>query len=143
MPDDYLETIGAGLLAHVLMALGQPFKMKRNRGPIRNIKSHPKFLVAHADIELTLGTTYVMVTPPAPPSQLALRLHYTEIYGTADAVLQDDQVVAQVQPHFTNAQVQTIQGGSHALFYDNEGEFTRALIQFATKVWDGGNKTHS
>jgi pimeloyl-ACP methyl ester carboxylesterase len=65
------------------------------------------------------------------------------IYGTADAVLQNDQVVAQVQPHFTNAQVQTIQGGSHALFYDDEDEFVGAVIQFATKVWGGRNKTHS
>ena len=57
------------------------------------------------------------------------------IYGTADAVLQDASIASQVQPHFTNAQSQTIQGAGHALFYDNEAAFVNALCQFATSIW--------
>lgn len=39
------------------------------------------------------------------------------LYGTADAVLQDEVIISQVAPHFTNVQIYTIQGGSHAVFY--------------------------
>ncbi|KAF9480729.1 alpha/beta-hydrolase [Pholiota conissans] len=58
------------------------------------------------------------------------------IYGTADAVLQDASIASQVQPHFTNAQIQTIQGAGHALFYDKEAAFVNALFQFATSIGD-------
>ncbi|KAF8972045.1 alpha/beta-hydrolase [Flammula alnicola] len=55
--------------------------------------------------------------------------------GTADAVLLNDVIISQIEPHFTNAQVYTIQDGSHALFYDNQDEFVRVLIGFATKIF--------
>lgn len=56
------------------------------------------------------------------------------LYGTADAVLQDDVITSQIAPHFINVEVYKIEGGSHAMFYDNTTEFIRAVVGFARRI---------
>lgn len=59
---------------------------------------------------------------------------YLAISGTADKIIENDNVTAEIAPHFTNLEVIKIQGGSHALFIDNEDEFIRVLVPFANKI---------
>ncbi|KAF8164767.1 alpha/beta-hydrolase [Crassisporium funariophilum] len=58
------------------------------------------------------------------------------ISGSSDTQVQGDVVVKLMKPHFTNVEVHTIHGGSHALFYDNQEEFVQTLIDFSSRVLD-------
>lgn len=59
---------------------------------------------------------------------------YLVISGTADKILLNDNITAEIEPHFTNFEVVRIQGAPHALFIENEDEFVRALVPFANKI---------
>ncbi len=48
--------------------------------------------------------------------------------------LQDDVIASQIAPHFIDVEVHKIEGGSHAMFYDNTTDFIRAVVGFAKKV---------
>ena len=56
------------------------------------------------------------------------------LYGTADAVLQDDVIASQIAPHFIDVEMHKIEGGSHAMFYDNTTDFIHAVVGFAKKI---------
>lgn len=59
---------------------------------------------------------------------------YLVISGTADKILLNDNITAEIEPHFTNLEVVKIQGGAHAVFIEKEDEFIRALVPFANKI---------
>ncbi|KDR66432.1 hypothetical protein GALMADRAFT_80812 [Galerina marginata CBS 339.88] len=59
---------------------------------------------------------------------------YLVISGTEDKIALNDNVTAEIEPHFTNLEVIRIQGGAHAVFIENEDEFVRALVPFANKI---------
>ncbi|SJL08846.1 uncharacterized protein ARMOST_12217 [Armillaria ostoyae] len=55
--------------------------------------------------------------------------------GTADQQVHGDVVVEEMRPYFKNMDVRTVEGGSHALFYDNEAEVVNSISTFASKVF--------
>ncbi|KAK0471662.1 Alpha/Beta hydrolase protein [Armillaria novae-zelandiae] len=57
--------------------------------------------------------------------------------GTADQQVQGDVVVEEMRPYYKNMDVHTVEGGSHALFYDNEAEVVDSISTFASKVFAG------
>ncbi|KDR71247.1 hypothetical protein GALMADRAFT_159486 [Galerina marginata CBS 339.88] len=59
---------------------------------------------------------------------------YLVISGTADKIVLNDNVTAEIEPHFTNFEVIRIQGGAHAVFIEKEDEFVQALVPFANKI---------
>ncbi|KAK0498056.1 alpha/beta-hydrolase [Armillaria luteobubalina] len=54
--------------------------------------------------------------------------------GTADQQVRGDVVVEEMRPYYKNMDVHTVEGGSHALFYDNEAEVVESIATFAFKV---------
>ncbi|KDR73835.1 hypothetical protein GALMADRAFT_71580 [Galerina marginata CBS 339.88] len=59
---------------------------------------------------------------------------YLAISGTQDNIVLNDNVTAEIKPHFTNLEVVKIQGGAHALFIENKDEFIGTLVPFANKI---------
>ncbi|PPQ82824.1 hypothetical protein CVT25_009199 [Psilocybe cyanescens] len=57
------------------------------------------------------------------------------LYGTRDTHLNGEVAIKWMTPHFKNIEVHTIQGGSHASFYDNEEEFVRTVVAYATRIF--------
>jgi pimeloyl-ACP methyl ester carboxylesterase len=55
------------------------------------------------------------------------------VQGTADKLLLTDVVEEEMRTSFTNMDVRMIEGGSHALFYDNQEEFVGVLLEFVKK----------
>ncbi|KAK0461548.1 Alpha/Beta hydrolase protein [Armillaria novae-zelandiae] len=55
--------------------------------------------------------------------------------GTADQQVQGDVVVEEMRPYYKNMDVHAVEGGSHALFYDNEAEVVESISTFASKVF--------
>lgn len=54
------------------------------------------------------------------------------IAGTNDKVVLNDVIINATVPHFTNVQVNHVQGGSHAVFFDNKTNFIASLVAFVT-----------
>ncbi len=57
--------------------------------------------------------------------------------GTADQQVHGDVVVEEMRSYFKNMDVHTVEGGSHALFYDNEAEVIDSISRFGSKVFAG------
>ncbi|PBK82441.1 alpha/beta-hydrolase [Armillaria gallica] len=57
--------------------------------------------------------------------------------GTADEQVYGAVVVEEMRPYYKNMDVHTVEGGSHALFYDNEAEVVDSISTFASKVFAG------
>ncbi|KAK0190049.1 alpha/beta-hydrolase [Armillaria mellea] len=55
--------------------------------------------------------------------------------STADQQVHGDVVVEKMRPYFKNMDVHMVEGGSHALFYDNEAEVVDSISTFALKVF--------
>lgn len=55
--------------------------------------------------------------------------------GAEDRQVQNSVVVDEMKPYFKNLDVHIIEGGSHALFYDNEGEVVDSISSFVSKVY--------
>ncbi|KAK0439158.1 alpha/beta-hydrolase [Armillaria borealis] len=55
--------------------------------------------------------------------------------GTADQQVHGDVVVEEMRPYYQNMDVHTVEGGSHALFYDNEAEVVDSISTFAFKKY--------
>ncbi|KAG0702279.1 hypothetical protein DFH29DRAFT_805187, partial [Suillus ampliporus] len=53
--------------------------------------------------------------------------------GDADQQLNNEVVNAQVDQHFNNKKVVVIKGGSHALFYEYQGQVVEEILAFVTK----------
>ncbi|KAG0702269.1 alpha beta-hydrolase [Suillus ampliporus] len=53
--------------------------------------------------------------------------------GDADQQLNNEVVDAQVGQHFNNKKVVVIKGGSHALFYEYQGQVVEEILAFVTK----------
>jgi pimeloyl-ACP methyl ester carboxylesterase len=93
-----------------------------------------------------LGSTVIQLPPvstlllsrPQDPSALyaagARGLPLLMIAGTNDKVVLNDVIINATVPHFTNVQVRRVQGGSHAVFYDNKDEFISLLSSFVTGI---------
>ncbi|PBK70559.1 alpha/beta-hydrolase [Armillaria solidipes] len=57
--------------------------------------------------------------------------------GSADHQVYGVVVVEEMKPYYKNMDVHTVEGGSHALFYDNEAEVVDSISTFASKVFAG------
>ncbi len=57
--------------------------------------------------------------------------------GTADQQVHGDVVVEEMRPYYKDTDVHTVEGGSHALFYDNEAEVVDSISRFASKAFAG------
>ncbi|KAK0232551.1 Alpha/Beta hydrolase protein [Armillaria fumosa] len=57
--------------------------------------------------------------------------------GTADQQVKGSVVVEEMKPYFKNMDVCMVEGGSHALFYDNEAEVVDSISSFAARVFGG------
>ncbi|KAK0492033.1 alpha/beta-hydrolase [Armillaria luteobubalina] len=55
--------------------------------------------------------------------------------GSADEQVYGAVVVEEMRPYYKNMDVHTVEGGSHALFYDNEAEVADSISAFASKVF--------
>ncbi|KAG7441923.1 alpha/beta-hydrolase [Guyanagaster necrorhizus] len=54
--------------------------------------------------------------------------------GTADQQVKGAVVVEEMKPYYKNLDVRMVEGGSHALFYDNEAEVVDSISSFASRV---------
>ncbi|KAK0190064.1 Alpha/Beta hydrolase protein [Armillaria mellea] len=57
--------------------------------------------------------------------------------GSADEQVYGAVVVEEMRPYYKKMDVYTVEGGSHALFYDNETEVVDSISTFASKVFIG------
>ncbi|KAK0190048.1 Alpha/Beta hydrolase protein [Armillaria mellea] len=55
--------------------------------------------------------------------------------GSADEQVYGAVVVEEMRPYYKKMDVHTVEGGSHALFYDNETEVVDSISTFASKVF--------
>ncbi|KAK0462840.1 Alpha/Beta hydrolase protein [Desarmillaria tabescens] len=54
--------------------------------------------------------------------------------GTADQQVRGNIVAEEMRPYYKNLEVHMVEGGSHALFYDNEAEVVDSISAFASRV---------
>lgn len=57
------------------------------------------------------------------------------LYGTRDNHLDGEAATKWMRPHFKDLDVHFIEGGSHASFYDNEEEFVRVVVEYASRIF--------
>jgi pimeloyl-ACP methyl ester carboxylesterase len=55
--------------------------------------------------------------------------------GTADQQVKNSVVAEEMRPYYKNLDVCMVEGGSHALFYDNEAEVVDSISSFASRVY--------
>ncbi|KAJ3519761.1 hypothetical protein NMY22_g13051 [Coprinellus aureogranulatus] len=62
------------------------------------------------------------------------------VNGEVDKFIIGEKVLEVVDGHFTDLTVHTIANGSHALFYEDQGEYVRELAKFARRVFANRSK---
>jgi pimeloyl-ACP methyl ester carboxylesterase len=102
------------------------------------VPAHIKWLWLGTGLVQSPDDLLYSVTRPQDPTKLfeagAQGLPLVIMQGTADRNFNRDVVAEEMRPSFTNMDVHTIEGGSHALFYDNQEEFVGILLEFVKKI---------